>query len=105
MGPAKGAVLFKNIFYFFSGDSFNFSAELATHQLYFLVTAASTSYNQEAGVPLDTFTLQLPRISANGAFKVPLLTDSKDDGWNLPHRCRHDGYYDITIYMGMQEKL
>lgn len=78
----------------------DFNAEIANHQLFFLVTAASVSLNQEIGVPLDTFTLQLPRICANGSFKLPIRADLRDD-WNLPHRFCNYGYYEIVIYMGI----
>lgn len=85
----------------FSGNTMNFSAEVATHQLYFLVAASSVSLNQEAGFPLDTFTLQLPKICANGSFKSNVKANLCDEDWNLQRRYCNDGYYDIVIYIGI----
>ncbi|KAI1727949.1 hypothetical protein DdX_00092 [Ditylenchus destructor] len=97
-----------------SGQLSEFSAEIADHRLYFLVTNPSTSASNlgtggisisETGpsMQLDTFTLQLPRICASGTYRQPSnqFIESKTDGWNCNELIyRKEGYYHITIIIG-----
>ncbi|KAI1727267.1 hypothetical protein Ddc_04564 [Ditylenchus destructor] len=97
-----------------SGQLSEFSAEIADHRLYFLVTNPNTSASNigtggvaisesAPSMQLDTFTLQLPRICASGTYRQPsnLFIDSKTDGWNSNELIyRKEGYYHITIIIG-----
>lgn len=109
-----GFVQFFNFLIFYSSGVYSqFSAEIADHQFYFQVISASESCsnpiinernlssNSNNFDSIDTFTLQLPRVCANGSYKSLKNCDvdlPKRDGWNGTDLVyRNEGYYNITI--------
>lgn len=84
----------------FSGEASKFIARIKSHMVFFTVISSAPPEERRASVlSSDIFTLALPHISADGAYRPPEKIDiDKMEDENLQYR--EGGYIDVVLIVG-----
>lgn len=81
----------------FRGSEAKFMAKLKKHVVHFTVNAPSDE--RRSSISWDTFTLALPHIHADGAYKASDMVSSQVQDESL--QFREGGYIDIVLTIGL----
>ncbi|KAL3998683.1 Fragile site-associated protein C-terminus family protein [Acanthocheilonema viteae] len=82
-----------------TGSASKFTGRIKSHVVHFTVVAPNDSLNS------DTFTLVLPHISADGAYRMPEKIELMDEMGDENFLFREGGYIDVMLTIGKLEHV
>uniref|UniRef100_A0A915Q466 DNA mismatch repair proteins mutS family domain-containing protein n=1 Tax=Setaria digitata TaxID=48799 RepID=A0A915Q466_9BILA len=87
-----------------TGSASKFTGRIKSHVVHFTVMAP-TDDKRTSALNSDTFTLILPHISANGAYRMPEKIERADEIKDENLLFREGGYIDVVLIVGKLEHV
>uniref|UniRef100_A0A183DFB7 Arp2/3 complex 34 kDa subunit n=1 Tax=Gongylonema pulchrum TaxID=637853 RepID=A0A183DFB7_9BILA len=87
-----------------TGSESEFTGRIRSHVVHFTVLAPLDE-RRMSSLNSDTFTLVLPHISANGAYRMPEKIESVDKMEDENLQFREGGYIDVVLTIGKMEHV
>ncbi|CAG9534922.1 unnamed protein product [Cercopithifilaria johnstoni] len=87
-----------------TGSASKFTGRIKSHVVHFIVIAPSDE-KRTSSLNSDTFTLVLPHISADGAYRMPEKVECMDEMGDENLLFREGGYIDVVLTIGKLEHV